>query len=91
MRAERTLAHALIALRVTQRRAAALDVVRPRFLAVSRSFNIHFAFLTPHAAAVQLLLRQLVETLSQVIFLRDRKSTRLNSSHSQQSRMPSSA
>ena len=64
MRAEGTLAHALIALCVTQRRAAALDVVRsfPR--------AVYFTVFTPHAAAVQLLLRQLVETLIQVIFLR---------------------
>ena len=38
------------------------------------------------------LIEQLVETGGEVtLFTRDRKSTRLNSSHDRQSRMPSSA
>ena len=42
-------------------------------------------------AITRLMCQRLTESLGQLFLVEDRKSTRLNSSHSQQSRMPSSA
>ena len=51
----------------------------------------HAAALSSGTAAIHMALRALGVKCGDIVFCSDRKSTRLNSSHSGQSRMPSSA
>ena len=63
-------------------------------LAVSRNYRVSRRWVRPLAyflAAREKKILKILEPLNEPRLPRDRKSTRLNSSHSQQSRMPSSA
>ena len=66
-----------------QLREARTALDTPLFAGLPGDINVSFEFFPPKSDALMAQLWDVVET--------DRKSTRLNSSHIQKSRMPSSA
>jgi len=70
---------------------AGLNKVAAQLLAIGRDTERRAAFVNRPYTPLRLLASTLIVLLMAVVVLGDRKSTRLNSSHTLASRMPSSA